>query len=290
MSNDIITHGFKSGLPLEFEIIDVAQVFRHPKANLKKAHRLDFHAIIWFQSGTPTHITDFKAIDIKPNTLLFLKKDTVHSFDTENEFSAKAILFTDSFFCKSENDTKFLKNSILFNDLFSVSAIQLQENNKIIKELFQLMTNELETNKDSCQSEILRSFLYNFILQSERLLQSQSDVEIRKGADYELVVLYKDLIEENFKTQKKVKFYSDNLIVPPKRLSQATSKVLGQTPKEIIENRIILEAKRLLVNSSESIKEISFQLGYDEPTYFVQFFKRHTGITPLEFREKETLS
>jgi len=69
-------------------------------------------------------------------------------------------------------------------------------------------------------------------------------------------------------------------------LNQATSKVLDKSPKELIDDRILLEAKRLLVYGNKSIKEIAFQLGFEEPTNFIKYFRKHIDKTPMEFREK----
>ena len=68
-------------------------------------------------------------------------------------------------------------------------------------------------------------------------------------------------------------------------MNQATSKVLGKSPKELIDDRILLEAKRLLVHGNKSIKEIGFELGFEEPTNFIKYFRKHIGKTPMEFRE-----
>lgn len=284
MSREIKKHTFKAGLPLEFEILNLEHVLRHPKEKLKKPHRLNFYSVIWFQEGTPTHVVDFNPIEIKPNTLLFLRKDSVHSFDVENKYSAKSILFTDSFFCQSESDTNFLKTTVLFNDLFSTSAIQLHENIKSFSGLFQLMQDELENKKDNFQTDILQNLLHTFLLLAERTLLNQNKIELRKGIDYDYVITFKNLLETSYISHKQVSYYAPLLNITQKRLSQATVKVLGQTPKEVIEARIILEAKRLLAHSKLSVKEISYTLGYDEPTYFIQFFKKHTQETPTEFR------
>jgi AraC family transcriptional regulator, transcriptional activator of pobA len=71
-------------------------------------------------------------------------------------------------------------------------------------------------------------------------------------------------------------------------LNQATTKVLGKSPKEIIDNRILLEAKRLLAHTNENVKEIAYTLGFEEPTNFIKYFKKHSTFTPTEFREKHT--
>lgn len=290
MTIDIIKYDFKAGLPQEFEIVDIAKLYAAFKDTLTTTHRTGFYHIIWFQQGSPTHLVDFNPIKIKPNTLLFLNKDTVQRFDDKSKFGGKAILFTDSFFCKTETDTKFLRNSILFNDLFSVSQIQVQKQSKIFADLLQQMTEELQNIKDNSQADILQNLLHNFLLQAERERRKQNFTEIKKGADLDYVMLFKDLLETDYKSQKQVNYYAREIIITEKRLNQATTKVLGKTPKEIIDDRIMLEAKRILAHTTESVKEIGYDLGFDEPTNFIKYFKKHSKFTPTEFREQNILA
>jgi AraC-like DNA-binding protein len=290
MTTDIKKYDFKTGLPQEFEIVDIGELYLNFKDTLTTTHRTGFYHIIWFQKGTPTHLVDFNPIKIKSNTLLFLNKDTVHRFDHKTKFEGKAILFTDSFFCKTEADTKILRNNILFNDLFSVSKIQINKHTKLFAELLQQMTNELQNVKDNSQADILKNLLHNFLLHSEREKRKQNFIEIKKDADLDYVMLFKDLLEKYYKTQKQVNFYAKEMIISEKRLNQATSKLLGKTSKEIIDDRILLEAKRILAHTTESVKEICYYLGFEEPTNFIKYFKKHSNFTPTEFREKNTLA
>jgi AraC family transcriptional regulator, transcriptional activator of pobA len=102
--------------------------------------------------------------------------------------------------------------------------------------------------------------------------------------------LFNDLLEADFKTQKQVAYYANKIIITEKRLNQATTNIIGKTPKEIIDARVLLEAKRILAHTNESIKEIAYQLGFEEPTNFIKYFKKHTAFTPTEFREQNNLA
>jgi len=289
MTTDTIKYDFKRGLPHEFEIVDIAKLYKEFKDTLTTTHRTGFYHIIWFQQGSPTHLVDFNPIKIKPNTLLFLNKDTVQRFDNKTKFEGKAILFTDSFFCKTETDTKFLQNSILFNDLFSVSQIQVKKQSKLFTGLLQQMMEELKNTKDNSQADILQNLLHNFLLHSERERRKQNFTEIKKGADLDYVMLFKDLLEIDYKSQKQVNYYAKEILITEKRLNQATAKVLGKSPKQLIDDRIMLEAKRILAHTTESVKEIGYNLGFDEPTNFIKYFKKHSKFTPTEFRETNSL-
>ena len=285
MTSDIKKYSFKPGLPQEFEIVGIGQLYREFSDSLTTPYRTGFYHVLWFQQGSPTHLVDFKPVKTKPDSILFLPKDSVQRFDPEGNFDGKAILFTDSFFCKTVQDTKFLRSTILFNDLFSVSQIQLSKSGKVISDLFQEMENELKNNQDPFQSDILHNLLHNLLMLSERERRQQDFTEIKKGADLDYVVLFRDLLEVQFKEQKQVNSYSGQLSVTVKRLNQATSKVLGKTPKQMIDERVMLEAKRLLAHTNESIKEIGFALGFEEPTNFIKYFKKNHNSTPVEFRE-----
>lgn len=290
MTTNIVKYDFKTGLPQEFEIVDIAELYAAYKETLTTTHRAGFYHIIWFQKGSPIHLVDFNPIKIKPNTLLFLNKDTVQRFDNKIKFEGKAILFTDNFFCKTEADTRFLRNTILFNDLFSVSQIQAHKQSKLFAGIFQQMMDELQNNKDNSQADILKNLLHNFLLHSERERRKQNFITFKKGADLDYVMLFKDLLETSYKNQKQVNYYAKQIIITEKRLNQATTKVLGKSPKELIDDRILLEAKRILAHTTESVKEIAYHLGFEESTNFIKYFKKHSKLTPTEFREKNALA
>ncbi|MBB3054984.1 helix-turn-helix transcriptional regulator [Mucilaginibacter gotjawali] len=286
MTTNIKKYSFKEGLPQEFEIVALAEFYKGFKTIITSAHRARFYHIIWFQTGNPIHSVDFNPVSIESNTLLFLNKDTVHHFDSKNPFDGKAILFTDSFFCKTEADGKFLRDTILFNNLFPVSQINVGHHAKLFENLFQLMTRELQNEKDSRQDEILKNLLHNLLLLSERERRKQNMRELKKGPDLDYVMLFKEALDANYKSKKQVSFYAEKILITEKRLNQATTRLLSKTPKEFIDDRVMLEAKRLLAHTTESIKAIGFDLGFDEPTNFIKYFRKHSHSTPAEFRKK----
>lgn len=286
MTSKITKYQFKPGLPIGFEIVQLQEFYKKNKIELTSAHRTGFYHILWFKKGSLTHFVDFNPVKIKPDSILFLNKDIVQRFDSKATIDGSGILFTDDFFCKSKEDSDFLRSSILFNDLFSVSQIQLQQHSELFTSLLNLMNSELRNAKDNYHANILQNLLHNFLLLSERERRKQNFTEAKKGPDLDYVLLFKDLLEATFKTQKQVSSYAEQLRITEKRLNLATSKVLGKSPKEMIDERVMLEAKRLLAHTNESAKEIGFTLGFEEPTNFIKYFRKHNNATPVEFREQ----
>ncbi len=127
--------------------------------------------------------------------------------------------------------------------------------------------------------------LHNFLLLAEREKRKRGFTELEKGANFDYTLLFRDLLENNYTKLKSVNDYAKLIFISEKRLGQATTKVLGKSPKEIINDRILLEAKRLLVHTNSSIKEIGQELGFEDPAYFVRYFKKNTKTTPVEFRK-----
>lgn len=277
---------FKKGLPQELEIKNLATLYRDSREDLIQPHRTDFYQIIWFKKGAPKHMVDFNPVQIEPNTILFVDKNSVQRFDENELVDGEVLLFTDNFFSKTEEDTRFLRSSMLFNDLYAISTIKINGETTIFETFFELMKTELGYSADIYQSDILRNQLKNVLLVSERERQTQNSEMINKGPDLDCVIKFRDLLDKQFQIQKSVAKYTTQLNVTQKRLNSATLKVMDITPKQMIDARVILEAKRLLVHTLDSVKEIGYTLGFEEPTNFVKYFKKHQTITPIEFRNK----
>ena len=283
---DIKKYGFKEGLPHEIELVNLGALFSDSFEDLIIPHRADFYQIIWFKMGTPVHMVDFNPIQIQPNTILFVDKNSVQCFDSTAPIDGEILLFTDNFFCQTEDDTQFLRGNLLFNDLYSISTIKVEKKIALFKSVFQFIKMELTNDVDNYQADILRNQLKNLLLVSERERQNQSSLVINKGPDLDWVIRFRALLDKQFHKHKSVTKYTDQLHVTQKRLNAATLKIMAITPKQMIDARVILESKRLLVHTVNSVKEIGYTLGFEEPTNFVKFFKKHQGITPIEFRNR----
>lgn len=284
MINQIQKYDFKEGLPHELELLDLDYLINDFYEEIIQPHRAEFYQIIWFQKGYPVHQLDFNSISIEPNTLLFVNKNCVQFFDSETQFTGKSLLFTENFFCQTEKDTKFLKSTILFNDLLSISKINLSDDSNDIQLIFNQLETEITKPKDPFQPDILHNLLKNLLLFSERERRNQDFVALKNDENLIYATRFKDLIEEYFIEHKTVSFYTEQLHISSKKLNLVTQKIMGKSPKNIIIERVVLEAKRLLSYTNNSIKEIAFLLGFEESTNFVKFFKKHTHHTPEVFR------
>ncbi|ANI89766.1 hypothetical protein A9P82_10985 [Arachidicoccus ginsenosidimutans] len=283
LSQKIRSLQFDDKISIGMEIIPIDRNYVAKSANLTTAHRASFYCVLWFQEGNPTHQVDFTPIKVQPESLLFVGKDSVQFFDQEKNFKAKVLLFTDAFFCRNDDDVKYLNRTPLFQS-FGCSQHCTLSVSEELKTLWTFMEREDKTPHDRFKPILLRNYLESFLLQAERAIgdgiSSPSTNEIYK----EIFFDFNKLVEEHFKEQKPVSYYSEQLYVSPKVLSRATRQLTGKTPKRILDERMLLEAKRLLMYDISTGKEIGYSLGFTEPTNFIKFFRKHTGKTPLAFR------
>ncbi len=284
MSETIKQYVFKEGLPLEFEMVSLENVVSET-GKMSSPHRADFYQIVWVKEGTYVHYIDFMPVTLQPNSALFIGKDKVHFFDLSKNFSAVAILFTDNFFSHSHNDLNYLQSTVLFNAFSEVTILNVDESKNVFSQLVLDMEHELKHDQDDNKGRILKNQLHNFLLFSERELKEKGYSGIKTGPDLDTVLAFRNLLEKEFKQNKVVSNYAANINVSEKKLNKSTAQILGKTPKQIIDERVLLESKRLLVHTSKNVKEIGYELGFEDSSNFINYFKKHVGKTPSEFKQ-----
>lgn len=284
MPKDIKSYTFKPGFRHEIEMLPVEKIYNEHHNLVTQPHRTDFYHVFWFQQAPPEHLVDFKRLRNLNNSLVFINKHQVQIFHKNTKVRGKLLLFTDAFFAKSAHDLQFINSSILFNH-FDTAIIKVPGKSHLLIDCFTDIEEELMKNEDGYTYDILKNLLHTFLLQSERELRRLGHQDVKQGADLDYTTLFKDLVNNHFKTVKSVSGYADQMNVSEKRLTNATKKIVGKTPKELIDDRVMLEAKRLLTHTNNSIKQIGYELGFEEPTNFIKFFKKHAAKTPIGFRE-----
>ncbi|MCD8264392.1 MAG: AraC family transcriptional regulator [Tannerellaceae bacterium] len=275
MQEDIKTFGFKP-LPLEIEIKDLGFVKELPGL-LGRPHKANFYQLVWITEGKACFTIDFREIIIRAGEVLIISAGQVCQFDISNEYTGKLILFTASFFTVTEPDGNFLYTSQILNPVSLNKTIPVCEEQ--MSQLFSLLNKALIQPADSHQLPIAQSYLRILLLETERKLTARyplsQDTLVRKFCTE---------VESHFRQCHTIEFYLSLLGINEKALSRSIKQHTGKTPKVYLDLRILLEAKRLLTYSNQTVKEIGYELGFGEPANFNKYFRKHTGITPGAFR------
>lgn len=264
-------------LPIEVEVKDLRFVKEYPRL-FEQPHKATFYQIISLTKGMATFRIDFRDVTIKENEILVISSNQLCEFDVKSDYSGKMILFTSSFFSITEHDTNFLYSAEILNPVNLNKTVSVCP--QLTESLIKLLDEELKKPEDKFQIEIAQSYLRIILLETERQ-RTESYLSLTNTIGRKFF----NAVEQSFREEKNAEFYIAKLAVNEKALAKQIRELTGKTPKKYIDTRIILEAKRLLVYSSMSIKEIGCELGFDEPTNFGKYFRKHTNVTPKQFRE-----
>ncbi|TMM56877.1 helix-turn-helix domain-containing protein [Maribacter algarum] len=270
---------------LQFEVYDLNTYRKSSGDKASVPHSHSYYQIIWFFEGAGTHTVDFEQFEIKERTVLFINKDQVHAFDENLEINGLLIHFNEGFFMHSDIDI-FLKYN-LFNS-YKSPCYFIDKNISILGFSYvDLIRTELVKRDQFGTEDVIRYLLKSFLINLERVNRKDTEKNIEFTSQYEFQFYkFKDLLEENYRRNISVKGFADALNISSKTLSTITKRFVNKSPKQLITERIVLEAKRLIRYSSLQISEIAFQLGFDDASYFVKYFRRQVGISPTEYREK----
>lgn len=198
-----------------------------------------------------------------------------------------SFVFNKEFFCIQTHDDQVSCNGFLF---FGSSEPQMVELCEKEKTQFSTMLSLFEEDfviKDQLQGEMLRSLLKRMLIVSTRMLKENLPNPSINNANMDLIRQFNLLVEKHFREKHQVKDYADLLFKSPKTLSNVFHKYGEKTPLMVIHDRILLEAKRLLLFSDETLEEITYRLGYTDSGHFSKFFKKNEGASPRQFRKNK---
>jgi AraC-like DNA-binding protein len=274
---NIATYQYQDTFSLSVVDFDEACVLNHPE-------KINSYNIIWVKEGKGTYHIDFDEFSFDGNVLFFLSPGQVFSVDSEQIKEAYRLSFVRDFYCIQTHDKEISCNGVLFNNIYETPYIELDE--KDSQKLHFILNELIEefAQKEAAQYDMLQSYLKQFIIHSVRVQKNK--YELKDDIDSKLFKDFSTLVEFNFTKLHSVTDYAKRLGISPKSLTKHFQKIRAQKPSDFIKNRIILEAKRKLMYSDFSVKEIAFDLGFNDPAYFSRFFTKATSSSPLQFKKE----
>ncbi|MCR9254021.1 MAG: AraC family transcriptional regulator [bacterium] len=266
-----------------FEVFDAIPYLKHHGKKAFTAHRHSYYQLIWFHEAG-THYIDFNTFDHPANALFFIDKGQVHKFCNVSSNSGSLLHFNDTFLNRFDFNHENWIVYKTFNELNQPFIVLDDTSRNQLENFYSLILQELELKHFNYKEQLY--FLFRLMLTTaERLRYSHSKISINTSPGLDLAVKFKQLVEDNLQKPYDVVEYAEMLNMSVKQLSSLVKKYLGDSPGHYINEKKAIEAKRLLSNTNQSIKEVAYFLGFQQSTYFTKFFKKYTGFTPKEFRE-----
>ncbi len=243
---------------------------------------------ILYLPGGYTLTVDFKQYKTEAPSLFFINSNQYLQVQQAGKKKGAFIYYSRDFYCIQIHDSEVACDGLLFNNLYGIPMTVLPASEQtIIESILQQVEQELQT-EESNREEMLRIYLKQLIIKATRAWKKQQLTanETLPVSDTEFFRDFSRLVEIHYKEKHTVADYADIMGIAPKTLTHKLKKMRLMQPNEIIKDRIMLEAKRLLIYTSMSAKEIAYALGYEDPAYFNRLFAIKAGNPPSDFRKK----
>lgn len=267
-----------------FDIVSIQKIAKnkndfqhHPEL----PHQLKFYNFIFFTEGSGRHFIDFKWYSVQKNSLVYLTKDQVNAFEFSENLKGFCLIFTEEYFvqCFSNVSNDFIFR--LFNPQLFSPILQIPTNSDF-ENYFNLLKNEYENPNIFNHKTIIDSLFVLLISKAENIKQHQT-FNIKHSSKVIIFQKFTSLIDKHLTKSRSAEFYANELAITYKHLNSICKELVNKTAKNVIDDYLILQAKRNLINLNIKSNELAYKLGFEDPTNFTKYFKKHTGLTPNSF-------
>ena len=248
-------------------------------------HRHDHYEVLFLCDGEGTHIIDFIPYPVKPPVFHFISKGQIHFWQLTKPLKGYALLFPEEFLGFPSSNIIRAHDFSFFHHTDQIPHLYVdQEQVAIMKGLFEEI--EQEFQDDNARSiTVLRSYMHILLTKLNRLCTSNHPDKDSQTTST-LVRQFQQLVSEHFLLEHSVQDYAKRIGISSSHLRDTVKAVTGYAPGHFIRAQLILEAKRLLAHSNDTVAEIGYLLNFDDASYFGRFFKRETGMSPVVFRQQ----
>lgn len=269
-----------------FYISDLKTHIQKNKSYITNPHKHDSYLCILFTQGFGQHEIDFTSYEITPGSIFMMSPGQTHHWNLSDDIDGFIFIHTEEFYnfhYTKERMSAFPFFQSVYNDPhLHLNILDIEK----IRNLFEIICFEYHAELGFNSQIILNYISIIYVLLSRiyflesKIIPQNSSPYIEKYHQFEL------LVENHFRTEKSPSIYANLLNITPKHLNRIAKSNRNKTASEVISERIILEAKRIIVHSKLSLSEIAFSLGFEDYAYFSRFFKQKEGVSPKDFSKK----
>lgn len=247
----------------------------------------DFFEILYITAGTGTHIIDGVSCEVVPHSIFFLSPGQIHDLKLSPEVTGYIFLFSSGFYHFNKSDpNKLYELPFFYNILSNKTAIYLSENVKhqwFIACFENCITESHTKNADT--DSLIRAQLELLLIQCKRNFV-ENNLIAKPAQSVILVKRFKQLVDQQCTENLSINEYAHQLNISSNHLSETVKLVTGKNSKTIIDNRMLLEMKRLLAQKNMTVAEVAYELNFKDASYFTKYFKKLTGQSPAAWRNQ----
>lgn len=263
-------------------LIEILPFEEHLKntVNIHFPHRHDFYYLLFITSGKGTHTIDFKTYSVKSNLLFFMSPGQVHQWNIHPNTKGFTLFFDKELFTTQHFNIE--KEWPFFQTVFNDDAFLIPKHKQAeLNNLFILVLKESLSTSNN-QKHIVKNLVSALLYKINDLVSVKT--KSTNSHQFELIRRFELMIDKHYTDEHQLDFYANQLAISPNYLNAICKKTIDKSAKQLINERLILEAKRLLTHTSMPINALSDHLNFTSSSYFIRFFKKQEGITPQNFK------
>ena len=266
----------------DFQVYRFEDILRNTSRTIPP-HKWSYHRIGLIKQGTGEIITGIYKHQAFKNTLIIIPSRVINSSKNWTmDLEGYILWFNIDFFLQSNFPHQYIESKKILNPSVRPYIHLTDEQAKEVEDIFETILKENQ-GSDTHKDELIALKIIELLILSERLFEEELHLEANLPS-VDIIKRFVDLLEANFTKERSVSFYAAALNVHPNHLNLLIKKHTGLTAKDSIQNRLLLETKYLLHSTRLSIKEISNQVGFNDPNYFTVFFRRFENMSPVNYR------
>lgn len=245
-------------------------------------HRHGYYHLLWISDARGQHLLDFETLEVSPHSVFFIAPGQMHAWKSDIPPTGYVLNFSAEFFLQiypRPEEIPFFHVANAHPALY----LSAQEHHALLP-LLESIAQEFDGNA-AWRNDAIRALTLMLLTRLRRLQPERAVVEAAPR-HVGLVRRFRLLVEQHYLQAMPVRDYAMALRVTERRLNEAVRQATGKTASALIQERILLEAKRLLTQSELGVSEVCYRLNFDDPAYFSRFFRKHTAASPLEFKKR----
>jgi len=249
----------------------------------------DVYQLLWLQKGKVSVIMSTNKKELVEGDCLFLGKNELFRLTANESYTLAYVQFTDNFYCRTEVDRHFLDKCVFFDNTKAINSITLKPEQVTFAQYYFIsllkLKNKTYSNLNYMTTHNIIERVLLFIMACHINTYMEFNKEKLSPAQLSKIIKFNELIKSNIRQERHVQFYADQMHITVSKLNEISKEIYGTTPKKIIASAVVNEIKLLLKHTPMTIKEIAYELNFEDTSNFTRFFMAATGLSPKEYRD-----